>query len=58
MKTATHEDLIKQAELLMAATMFTADHAEALRLLGLRSFTRKDKESLSTLARKYLTHET
>lgn len=56
MKPVTHFDLAASATSLAAnAKLNTADRAEARRLSELRSFTRKDKESLSALKSKYRT---
>jgi hypothetical protein len=52
-KNATHAELHQKAHELVSLTFLTKDQEEAVRLEALRSFTRKDKESLSSLATKY-----
>lgn len=50
----THFDLAEAAtKLAHSAKLNPTDKPEALRLATLRSFTRKDKESLSRLRHKY-----
>lgn len=51
----THAEAIATANSIAAATYRTnpAAHKEALRLAALRSFSRKDKESLSDLVRRF-----
>jgi hypothetical protein len=54
MKTASHSSLSSSAvRLAFHGKLKPADLAEARRLKALRSFTRKDKESLSDLLRRY-----
>jgi hypothetical protein len=54
MKPVTHFDLAGSATSLAAnPKLNSADKSEAIRLAQLRSFTRKDKESLSALKSKY-----
>lgn len=54
MKTATHDDLKATASKLFdSGKLTTADSREASRLYLLRKFTRKDKESLAALVRRY-----
>ena len=54
MKNATHADLVATASKLFdSGKLNQADSREAGRLGLLRSFSRKDKESLSNLVRKY-----
>lgn len=53
-RPATHFDLAQSATNISALPRLTpADKTEAVRLSQLRSFTRKDKESLSALRAKY-----
>jgi hypothetical protein len=52
----THAEMIAQAERIALAACAKKDRnaqAEARRLAGLRSFARRDKESLSELIRRF-----
>ena len=51
----THDQSTATAERLLRSGLLTKsnDGHEAKRLAGLRSFTRRDKESLSALVRRY-----
>lgn len=54
MKHIAHDDLVATAvRLLASGKLNKADRQEAERLKNLRSFARRDKESLSNLAHKY-----
>lgn len=54
MKNATHAELTATASRLFdSGKLTTAESREAARLYLLRKFTRKDKESLADLVRRY-----
>jgi hypothetical protein len=53
-KNATHADLVATAiSLLATGKLNKTDRQEAERMKELRSFARRDKESLSNLVHKY-----
>lgn len=55
MKPQTHEEMKAMASKLFdSGKLTTPESREAARLYLLRKFTRKDKNSLTQLARKYL----